>query len=166
MAKRKQSKKLSRRERLDRWLTRNTYLYKWGKILWKSKWGRRGLALLLLVLLSFWGVRRLESDSVKRFVRQWQEYENRGDFKSFASCLDLSAENPDRALFPDWEGEFFNTRLQLMLQKLTVKRMPQGVFQVKALVVMMNAGTEEDRFQGIIHVRRRRGWKIIRVEIQ
>lgn len=166
MKKRKQSRKTSRRERIDRWMTRNTYLYKWGKMLLRSRWGRRAFVLLLILLLVFLGARRLERDSVRRFVKHWQDCENRGDFSAFSACLDLSEKNPDRALFPDWKSEFFDTPVQINFRNLAVRRKPNGLFRVEALVVLVNAGTEESSFRGIIHVRRRRGWKIIRVEVE
>jgi len=151
--------------KLNRYLYRNSYLYKWGKLLWRSPVGRVVILSGVVAVSGYFGWRWLEREQVKGFVRHWQQAENRGDYAGFLARLDLSPSNPDRHLFPDWRAEFFDADVQLQVDEMTVFREDTGFYRVAAAVRFLRRGETINRFLGTIFIRRRPDWKIVRVEI-
>lgn len=160
----KQKKPLSRAGRIDKYLYKNSYFYKWGKKVWKSRAGRAVVALALVAVAVHFGYRMVKAGQVRSFLLDWQSYQNNQQYTEFMKCVDMSPENPYSDTFPDWEGEFFQENRTLLLKDISVKRSGPGLYQARARVVFMNGKEIENQFRGLIFIREDREFKIIRVE--
>lgn len=150
--------------RLDRYLYKNSYFYKWGKIVWRSPAGKIVLAVACLIAVGYSGFRIVETHQIKRFVRQWQEYQNRGDWEKFSGCLDLSESNPYHVLFPDWRSEFFSVPRRLEISRMQVFRISRHRFRIEASIRIVAQNEGERKFSGVIYVQKTPTYTIFRVE--
>lgn len=160
----KQKKPPSRAARIDRYLYKNSYFYKWGKKIWKSRTGKVVVTLVLVAVAVHVGYRIYKFGQVKSFLIQWQGYQNHQNYSEFINCVDMSGDNPYADTFPDWKGQFFQGDRKLLLEEISVKKSGPGMFQARARVVFLNGENIENQFSGLIYVREDRDFKIIRVE--
>ena len=155
---------LSRWQKIDRYLVRNSYFYKWGKLILRSRLGRVLVLLALLAVAAYFGTNAYGRWRVKSFLQEWQHLQNSGNYQQFVGCLDRSPQNPDRQLFPDWKTQFFDSGLRLELHDIHVAKVGPNLFEARALVLLRDRERIIHRFQGTISVRGRPEMKIIRVE--
>lgn len=161
----KKKKQLSRADRIDKYLYKNSYLYKWGKLLLKKRAGQIVIILMLVAALSYFGFGYYKNNQVKSFLEQWQTFQNNNQYPEFMKCVDISDSNPYKDTFPLWKEQFFTGDLKLVLKDISVKKTGAGIYQARALVVFMCREVIENQFTGLIFVKEDRAFKIIRVEI-
>jgi hypothetical protein len=158
-------KKLNRLQKIDRYLYRNSYLYKWGKQLWRNRIGRVIILVVIGMLLVNTGYVYYKNHQVKRFLMNWQGYQNNHQYQEFVNCIDLTPENPDRLTFPDWQAQFFDSPLLLKFSDISVNRLESGYYRAEMVVRFQMNGRTENRFHGIVYVRENGSFRIMRVEI-
>lgn len=158
-------KKSGRLSRVDKYLYRNSYLYKWGKRLLKKRVVRFLVLGLIVLLLLNAGYEAFKVHQVKQFLRHWQQHQNNHRYHEFIRCIDMSADNPDRISFPDWKAQFFDSPVRLQLSELSVNRTESRLYRVEMTVSFQGKGEPMNRFRGIIYVREKNIFQITRVEI-
>lgn len=150
---------------MDKYLYRNSYLYKWGKRIFKNRIGRLLVLAAVTLLLLNTGFKAFKIHQVKQFLRDWQQYQNNQQYREFIRCIDMSPGNPDRLSFPDWNEQFFEIPVRLELSDLSVDRVESGLYRAEMTVNFQREKTPVNRFRGVIFVREKDGFRIIRVEI-
>jgi hypothetical protein len=106
-----------------------------------------------------------KTHQVKQFLENWQKYQNTLQYQEFIRCIDLTPENPDRVSFPDWKEQFFDNPVRLQLSEISIDRIESGLYKAEMVVVFQMQNIPGNRFKGIIYVREKDFFKIIRVEI-
>ena len=79
--------------------------------------------------------------------------------------MDLSIQNPYRNSFPDWEEQFFNSGLKLVLKNPSISRKESGLYEARVQVIFLQGEKVENQFEGLIYIKEEKTFKIIRVEI-
>ena len=158
-------KKGTRLSRVNRYLYKNSYFYKWGKQIWRSRIGRTLVLLVAGLLIMNTGYGILKNHQVKRFLLNWQAYQNNQQYEEFIRCIDQTPENPDRISFPDWKGQFFDQPIRMNLKDISVERVKSGFYRAEMEVIFLMKEKTENRFQGIVFVRENGSFRIVRVEI-
>ena len=158
-------RKSGRLAKLDKYLYKNSYLYKWGKRLLKNRIGRTLVLVAFALLILNTGYSSYKVHKVKQFLRNWQQYQNKHQYQEFIRCIDLSPDNPDRLSFPDWKGHFFDVPVRLHLSDMSVDRIESGLYKAEMTVSVQEGKGSENRFRGIIYIRDNDVFHIIRVEV-
>ena len=161
----KSKKPLSRAARVDRYLYKNSYFYKWGKLLMKKRVGRFMVMAIILVVLIYFGLRVYKQHQIKSFLVEWQHFQNTQQYTEFMGALDMSDSNPYKSTFPDWEVQFFNSGLTLQLRDISVRKVESGLYRASAHIIFQVKERIENQFDGFIFVKKNKDFKIIRVEI-
>jgi len=150
---------------VHKYLYKNSYLYKWGTQIFRSKLGRTMVILIVAVLALNFGYRFYKNQQVKSFLNLWQQYQNNQQYEEFIKSVDLSAKNSYKDTFPDWEGQFFNTDLKLLFRDISVSKIESGLYEARVLVIFQRGKDVENQFEGLIYVKDDKTFKIVRVEI-
>jgi hypothetical protein len=158
-------KKKARKSKIHQYLYKNSYLYKWGTQILRSKVGRIIVILIIAGLTLTFGYRFYKNQQVKSFLIQWQHFQNEQNYSDFIRCVDLSIQNPYRDSFPDWEEQFFNTGLKLILKDPSISKKESGLYEARVQVIFLQGGKIENQFEGLIYIKEEKTFKIIRVEI-
>lgn len=157
--------KTGRFHRLDKYLYKNSYFYKWGKKALKHPVGRVLILAAVVIFLLNVGLSYIRRYQVKEFLLEWQQYQNKQQYSEFVKAIDMSENNPYRISFPDWKAQFFNSGLTLELREISVRKIESGLYRARSLIVFRAKGSVENQFRGMIFVKRDNQFKIIRVEI-
>jgi len=161
----KNKKPLSRAGRIDKYLYKNSYFYKWGKLLLKKRVGRFMVMAVLLAVLVHFGLRVYKQHQIKSFLVEWQHFQNTQQYTEFMGALDVSDKNPYKSTFPDWEVQFFHREVKLLLRDISVRRVESGLYRASAHIIFKVKDRIENQFEGFIFVKKNKNFKIIRVEI-
>jgi hypothetical protein len=159
------NKKKTRKSKVHRYLYKNSYLYKWGTRILRSKIGRILVILIVAGLALHLGFRFYKNQQVKSFLIQWQNYQNNQQFSEFMNCLDTSAQNPYKNTFPDWEEQFFDIDMKMILKDISVSKIGMDLYEAAAVVIFQQGEQIANQFAGLIYVSEEKKFKIIRVEI-
>ena len=157
--------KTGRFHRLDKYLYKNSYFYKWGKKALRHPVGRILILTAAVIFLLNVGHSYMKRYQVKQFLLEWQQYQNKQQYSEFMKAVDMSENNPYKISFPDWKAQFFNSGLTLELRELSVQKIESGLYRVRSLIVFRAQDSVENQFRGMIFVKRDNQFKIIRVEI-
>lgn len=157
--------KTGRLQRLDRYIYKNSYFYKWGKKALKHPVGRVLILAVMVIFLLNVGHNYMRRYQVKQFLLKWQQYQNNQEYSEFIKAVDMSESNPYKISFPDWKAQFFNSGLTLELREISVRKIETGLYRARALIVFRARGSVENQFRGLIFVKSDTHFKIIRVEI-
>lgn len=159
----KQKKK--QKSKVHKYLYKNSYLYKWGTLILRSKVGRFIVILIIAGVALNFGFRFYKNQQVKSFLVQWQAYQNNQQYSEFMNSLDLSVQNPYKNTFPEWRAQFFNTDLKLVLKDISVRKIDSDLYEATVKVIFQRERNIENQFEGLVYVREDKTFKIIRVEI-
>jgi hypothetical protein len=157
--------KTGRLQKLDKYLYKNSYFYKWGKKALKNPVGRILILAGMVVFILNVGHGFMRRHQVKQFLLEWQGHQNNQQYSEFMSAIDMSESNPYKIGFPDWKAQFFNSGMTLELREISVRKAESGLYRARALIVFRLENTIENRFRGLIFVKGDTGFKIVRVEI-
>lgn len=161
----KSKKSLSRAGRVDRYLYKKSYFYKWGKRLLKKRVGRFMVMAILFAVLIYFGLRVYKQHQIKSFLVEWQHFQNIQQYGEFIGALDMSDSNPYKSTFPDWEAQFFHREVKLLLRDISVRKVESGLYRASAHIIFQVKDRIENQFDGFIFVKKNKDFKIIRVEI-
>ncbi len=160
-----EKKKTGRFYKLDKYLYKNSYFYKWGKKILKNSVGRVLILVAVIIILLNVGHGFMRRYQVKQFLLEWQQYQNNQQYSEFIAAVDMSDSNPYKIGFPDWEAQFFNSGLTLELREISVRKIESGLYRTRSLIVFRANDSVENQFRGLIFVKGDNQFKIIRVEI-
>lgn len=158
-------KKKNQKSKIHKYLYKNSYLYKWGTLILRSKIGRILVILIAAGLVFHFGFRYYKVQQVKSFLMQWQQYQNTQQYEAFIKYLDFSPKNNYKNSFPDWKEQFFNTDLRLILKDISVSKVESDLYEARVQVIFKRGNSIENQFEGFIYVQEKNAFKIIRVEI-
>jgi hypothetical protein len=157
-------KRITKLQRIDKYLYKNSYLYKAGKKILRTKTGKTVSILLLSYFTIVFAINYYKKSEVISFVRNWQSMQNRGNYSEFISCIDMSEKNVYKASFPDWKELFFEEGIKLSLKEINVSIERNGKYIVNLKVEFRKDNKIINKFNGDIFIIKKSGkFKIYRL---
>jgi len=157
-------KKTTKLQRIDKYLYKNSYLYKAGKKILRTKVGKTVTILLLSYFITVFAINYYKKREIISFVQNWQLMQNRGNYTEFIFCIDMSEKNVYKASFPDWKELFFKEGIKLSLKKINVSIEKNGEYIVNLMVEFLKNNRIINKFNGDIFIIKKSGkFKIYRL---
>ena len=162
------TKKRSRLNRINRWLEKNSIIYRSTKRLLKKKVGRILASFILLIGIFYILFSMFNRFYIKDIVKNWEAAINLKNKKEVVRYLDYSKDNEYRATFPDFES-IFNQNISFKFDILNVDI--ANFFSWAEIDVMVNTFKNNQsigNFKGRILMRKEKisflSWKIVGLE--
>ncbi len=157
-------KKTTKLQRIDKYLYKNSYLYKAGKKILKTKIGKTVTILLLSYFITVFAINYYNKREIISFVQNWQLMQNQGNYTEFIYCIDMSEKNVYKASFPDWKELFFEEGIKLSIEKINVSIEKNGEYIVNLMVEFIKNDRIINKFNGDIFIIKKSGkFKIYRL---